>query len=243
MNHHWRWLTKSAYLILFLFSVFLFGCTTYLRAVTPCSTTGGQTKNKEIYIHNHGWHTGLVVTTKELNHIFPALAVRFPQANYYEIGWGEAGFYQAKRFTLGLAFNGIFCSSGTVLHVVGLTEKPEQHYRPSDLRCIRVCPTQYAPFLKFVQSSFKLDASGQIQPLGKGLYGNSQFYQGTGHYHALNTCNKWTAKALASAGVPINPDFKLTASSVMEGIDRCQLKHSSAFLRPSIPIVQKPSIR
>ncbi len=30
-----------------------------------------------------------------------------------------------------------------------------------------------------------------------------------------NTCNKWTAKGLESAGVNINPSLKLTSGSVM----------------------------
>jgi hypothetical protein len=32
----------------------------------------------------------------------------------------------------------------------------------------------------------------------------------------MNTCNKWTAKGLKSAGMDISPTFKLTADSIMD---------------------------
>ena len=51
-----------------------------------------------------------------------------------------------------------------------------------------------------------------------GLYGDSQFYKGVGDYHLMNTCNKWTAKGLESAGMDISPTFKLSAGSVMDYI-------------------------
>ena len=42
---------------------------------------------------------------------------------------------------------------------------------------------------------------------------------GSGSFHAFNTCNTWTAKALYSAGVDISPTFTLTADGVMRELD------------------------
>jgi hypothetical protein len=62
--------------------------------------------------------------------------------------------------------------------------------------------------------------------LGKGLYGDSEFYAALGAYHVFNTCNSWTARQLAQLDLPIWPYFKLTASSVMNAIadlpEQCQ---------------------
>ena len=52
--------------------------------------------------------------------------------------------------------------------------------------------------------------------LESGIYGNSQFYKGVGDFYLMNTCNKWTAKGLKSAGMDISPTFKLTADSIMD---------------------------
>ncbi|MFB8829603.1 hypothetical protein ACE0DR_10225 [Azotobacter sp. CWF10] len=38
----------------------------------------------------------------------------------------------------------------------------------------------------------------------------------------MNTCNKWTAKGLRSAGVDIFPAFKLTAGSIMKSIAKIE---------------------
>jgi len=35
----------------------------------------------------------------------------------------------------------------------------------------------------------------------------------------MNTCNKWTAKGLKSAGMDISPTFKLTAESIMDYLE------------------------
>ena len=59
-------------------------------------------------------------------------------------------------------------------------------------------------------------------PLSKGIYGDSQFYEGTGRYSMLNTCNVWTAKGLNSAGFDISPMFNLTAGSVMNYLENTQ---------------------
>jgi hypothetical protein len=59
---------------------------------------------------------------------------------------------------------------------------------------------------------------GQIVKLTKGIYVDSQFYKGVGDYYLMNTCNKWTAKGLKSAGMDISTHFKLSASSVMDAV-------------------------
>ena len=64
--------------------------------------------------------------------------------------------------------------------------------------------------------------------LGAGIYGDSQFYRGAGEYYLTNTCNKWTAKALQSAGMDISPGFKLTADSVMGYIKEWQQEAANA---------------
>ena len=51
--------------------------------------------------------------------------------------------------------------------------------------------------------------------MNPGIYGNSQFYKAKGDFHIFNTCNKWTAKGLESAGMKISTTFKLTAGSIM----------------------------
>jgi hypothetical protein len=73
--------------------------------------------------------------------------------------------------------------------------------------------------LKFTQSSFLTDEKGNPAPRKLGTRGDSQFYAATGKYHIFNTCNKWTAKALYSAGLDIGTSFKFTTASIMSYLD------------------------
>ena len=77
----------------------------------------------------------------------------------------------------------------------------------------------YNFLLQFIENSFLKNHKGDVVALKNGLYGNSQFYKAEGDYYLMNTCNKWTAKGLYSAGLDIFTTFKLTSDSVMDFIE------------------------
>jgi uncharacterized protein (TIGR02117 family) len=183
----------------------------------PASTAGGTQK---AYLVSHGWHTGLIVPAAPLREALPALQTRFGDAAYYEIGWGDKGFYQAETVTAGLTLQALFWSPGTVMHVVGLpTDEPASYFQHSEIKTLCLNQQQLTGLATFITNSFARNASGELTALKPGIYGDSQFYAATGRYHLLNTCNSWTAKGLSSAGLGITPAFKLTAGSVMGSVD------------------------
>jgi len=167
-----------------------------------------------IYIVSHGWHTGIIVPAADIQQQLPPLKDRFKEAVYLEIGWGDRGFYQADEITAGLTVKALFWPTGTVVHVVALPEDIKSYFRNTQSLCL--LKTEYNSLTHFLAGSFARDSSHQIFALSRGLYGDSQFYKGTGSYHLFNTCNKWTAKALQSAGMDITPSIKLTADSIMD---------------------------
>ena len=171
--------------------------------------------SNEIYIVSHGWHTGLVLPAKEIQSRLPALKNRFGNTPYIEFGWGDKGFYQANEITTGLTFRAMFWSSGSVIHAVAVTGEPLKYFQNSDIQQLCLSDVAASSLVDFVVNSFVKNEQGEIVTLQNGIYGNSQFYDGVGDYHLLNTCNKWTAKGLQNAGFDISPTFKLTAGSVM----------------------------
>lgn len=175
-----------------------------------------------IYVVNHGWHTGLVLPTQQLGESLPALKQRFPYSPYIEFGWGDQDFYQAKNITTGLVLRALFWPTDSVIHAVAVPTQVTQHFIASDV--IELCLTQaeMKSLIKFVENSFERDQQGQLRTLTKGIYGNSQFYQGVGNYYLMNTCNSWTAKGLQNAGLAISPSFKLSAASVMNKLEALQ---------------------
>ena len=49
-----------------------------------------------------------------------------------------------------------------------------------------------------------VDSAGVANPATTVTYGASdRFYAATGRYHLFNTCNQWTGRGLARAGVPV----------------------------------------
>ena len=169
----------------------------------------------EVYVVGHDWHTGFVIPAKAMQARIPQLAERFGDTPYLEFGWGDKGFYQAKEITSGLSMQAIFWPTESVLHVVAIPEKPDTYFSKSKVEVLCLNKEQYALLISFIVQSFHKDSNDAVTELKNGIYGNSQFYKSEGNYYLMNTCNKWTAKGLESAGLDISALFKLTSDSVM----------------------------
>ena len=172
----------------------------------------------DVRVVSHGWHTGVVVPAQDLYAYVPALKTRFPAANWLELGWGDAGFYQADEISTAITLDALFWPDPAVMHVVGFSETPERFFAASERRSLQLDAKAYHGLLSYLASSFAQAPDGHLAPQRKGLYGDSQVYAGGGQYTAANTCNKWTAKALASAGLPLHVATTLTAGQVMRAL-------------------------
>jgi len=186
----------------------------------------------EVYVVNHGWHTGFVVPASGILQAMPELKQRFGHAPYIEFGWGDNEFYQAKEITSGVTLKAIFLPTDSVVHAVLVPLKVESYFKNSEVEKFCLEDSELGSLIKFISNSFYRDESGNILKLNHGIYGDSQFYEARGDFHIFNTCNKWTAKGLESAGMKISTTFKLTAGSIMnflskqESSGRIELNHS-----------------
>ena len=199
----------------FLVAFVIVGCSASPSVIQP-EPERNPVHSHPVFVVNHGWHAGLIVSASDVNQAVPELQSRFGNAAFYEIGWGDKGFYQAQDITIGLTLQALFWSEGAVLHVVAMDAMPERYFAGEPLLSTCLSDNELAALRAFIASSFVKDDSGHVVALGPGIYGNSEFYEGVGRYYWLNTCNNWTAKALRSAGSDIHPTLKLTAGSVMK---------------------------
>jgi len=195
-----------------------------LLTLTACSgkpyvvnpePNGNAARLNRVFVASHGWHTGLILPARHLNDAVPELKSRFGPAPYYEVGWGDKEFYQARQVTTRLTLQAIFWSEGAVLHVAALPGHPRAYFSGSEIVETCISETGLGSLTAFLANSFARDDAGHLIALSKGIYGDSQFYAGEGRYYLLNTSNKWTAKALRSAGFDIAPAFRLTAGSIL----------------------------
>jgi uncharacterized protein (TIGR02117 family) len=61
---------------------------------------------------------------------------------------------------------------------------------------------QYARLAAYLRTTFRYGADGRPIPVrGRGYGPADAFYEATGRYSALRTCNEWTGEALRQAGV------------------------------------------
>ncbi|MCF6323150.1 MAG: TIGR02117 family protein [Gammaproteobacteria bacterium] len=150
----------------------------------------------------------------------PALQNQFGDVGSLEFGWGDKGFYQAEEITLGLTVRAMLWPTESVMHVVAVPQSPREYFPDSEVVTFCLTDSALSSLIQFIASSFKRNDIGDVMPLQSGIYGDSQFYQGEGDYYLMNTCNKWTAKGLRSAGMNISLSFKLTADSVMDHLKK-----------------------
>ena len=194
-------------------------------------------RSHPIFVVSHGWHTGLVIPADILNRSIPELEKRFGDTAYYEIGWGDKGFYQAQEITTGLTLQAMLYSEGAVMHVVAVPGSPDTYFKHSEVISTCITDNQMHSLSDFVSQSFASDPQGRKIALKHGIYGDSQFYAGEGRYYMMNTCNTWTAKGLQSAGVGMGPSLPLTASSLMD-IMRTASQHCTAASIPPAEAAQ-----
>lgn len=194
--------------------VLLTGCSSKPDVINYPDTFSGLGKQK-VYIVSHGWHTGFVIKAEEVLRIIPELKERFTDAEYIEFGWGDEGFYRAKEITSILTLKAILWLTDSIVHSVAVPVNVSKYFANSEVESICMNDSELSSLIRFIQNSFQADHNGNIQQLEHGIYGDSQFYKGAGKYYLMNTCNKWTAKGLKSAGMDINPAFKLTSDSIM----------------------------
>ena len=201
-----------------------------LIITTKCFATELEKSAKnEVYVVNHGWHTGFVVHASEIQKEIPELKQRFGNAPYIEFGWGDKEFYQANEITPDITLKAIFLPTESVLHAVAVSSEADKYFKHSEVHKFCLEDLELKSLVDFISNSFYRDESGSILKLNHGIYGDSQFYKAKGDFHIFNTCNKWTAKGLESAGMKISTTFKLTAGSIMTFLSNGKSKSSIAL--------------
>lgn len=173
-------------------------------------------EERTVHVVSHGWHTGVVISRRDLGESFGFLDVHLPVQPLYEFGWGEEEFYQAETVTTRLVLKALFLRNPTVMHVAGIPVTPERYFATSEVVRLHLSATGLERLKRSLLASFRM-AENMPVALKKGIYGESRFFQANGRYSITTTCNTWTASLLADAGVPMD-SLTLRAGSVMSQV-------------------------
>lgn len=226
-----------------------FACTLVLFATAVCAGCATQVKGRcspqlgdpaeTVYLVSHGWHAGIVFEREPVRG-WP-LADDFPDAEYLEVGWGDKDFYQTRDPHWALAAKAVLLPTASVLHVAGFSGAVADTFPASEILSIRLSPEAFEQLSRHVADSIAMDTTGQVEALGPGLYGHSRFYLSRDTYHAFNTCNVWTARALRAAGCPVAPAGAITVDDLLRQVRPFatpvqRRRHSRSAVRVSVRV-------
>ena len=198
--------------VLVLMSILSAACAAPIEGLFP---PGPNEPSKSIYLVSHGWHAGIVVRRADIPEGVWPQASDFPEAEYLEVGWGDKDYYMTPGAGLGTLLKAGLMPTASVLHVVGFRGPVTRYFPQSGVIRIDLSEAGLRQLCDHLGKSYALDQTGQSQPLGPSLYGDGRFYLSRETYHAFNTCNAWTARALRVAGCPIRPGGNLRLDTLM----------------------------
>jgi uncharacterized protein (TIGR02117 family) len=171
-----------------------------------------------LWVVDHGWHTSIVVRRADVDRArWPELD-DFAGATLVEVAWGDREFYMARSPTSGLALKAAFATSGSVLHVAGVSGPVNDAFASREVVAIPLSGRGLDGLADFVHAEYQRDRDGAPIRLGPSLYGPGWFYAARSGYHLFNTCNTWVARALGAAGLPVDTAGVVTASDVMRRV-------------------------
>ena len=91
-----NWYKETGWLFLFIFLLLsVSGCGSSLSWQSVPDSIENE---RSVYVVNHGWHTGLILSYESLVGL-PHIEETLGYSPYYEFGWGDADFYQTEQIT------------------------------------------------------------------------------------------------------------------------------------------------
>ncbi len=193
-----------------------------VRCHLPRQTTApSPDSTSAVYLVRHGWHAGIAVRRADVpDDRWPVLG-DFPEAEYLEVGWGEARYYPGtSRGVWGTVRAGAW-PTGSVVHVVPIDGSVPARFDRHTIVRIPVDSSELDALTRYVVASFARTEGGDAIPGADGYYRDSRFYRSGLPYHVFNNCNHWAAGALEAAGCDTAPRWTLTVGRVIEQARQC----------------------
>jgi uncharacterized protein (TIGR02117 family) len=189
-------------------------------AENPPTVVAAPGKSVTILVTSNGWHTGIAIARGDLPAGTVPEAADFPDARYFEFGWGDAEYYPASAPTIGMAFGAAMKPTPALVHLMGLAAHPREVFPKAEAVELRLTRERFRDLSTYLHGSFARDGAGHVASAKPGLHRFSKFYPATGEFHLFNTCNNWTARALAAAGLDIGTTGIIRAESLMNEVRR-----------------------
>jgi hypothetical protein len=171
-----------------------------------------------IFVTGHRYHTGLVVRARDIpDGAWPARS-DFPAAEYFELGWGEREYYPRDEPGVLRGLRALLLPSQSTINVIPITGTLDRVLSKSEIVELRVTEAAFMRMVQFVRQSHELGEDGKPIVIRSGVNQAGRFYGSSRTFHAFENCNVWVARALESAGVPVNPRAAVTAGMLLRQV-------------------------
>lgn len=186
--------------------------------------TAAHARTYTVLVTSNGWHSDIAIARADIPAGRIPEAADFPDAVYLHFGWGDANFYQSRNPGLGTTIGAAFAGPA-VVHVAGLARRPSETFRAMEEIALTLDAAQFEKLVTHLHDSFERKGKLRVEASGSGVYEFSRFYPATGEFHLFNTCNTWTARGLANAGLTVTADGVRTADDVTDQLRALQKKN------------------
>ncbi|AWG20270.1 urease-associated protein [Flavobacterium faecale] len=188
--------------------VLLYSLTAYCLSRITVDGEPQSSSDVTIYIQTNGVHTDIVVPIKSeqrdwsKNVLFKNTIAKDSTAQFLGMGWGDKGFYLETPtwadLKASVAFKAATGLSTTAIHVTYFKTITENE----SCKKINISKKQYRRLIAYIDTSFQKDLNGNFINIktNANYSKHDAFYEATGNYSLLHTCNTWANNALKSCG-------------------------------------------
>jgi uncharacterized protein (TIGR02117 family) len=173
----------------------------------------------EFFVLQAGWHTGIVLRTKDVSPADWPEVVNYQRYTFVDIGWGDEQFYQDEGNSPALALRAALIPTSSVIHIVPFNVHPLKLYGSETfLKRIEATSAEFSALCRIISSSFKRDKNGNLikSQINKNPSG---FFEAKGKYHIFNTCNTWVVRCLKEAGYNVSPGGVITQQQLIKALE------------------------
>ena len=187
--------------------------------VAACTTgraspQAGTAADHRLYVTSNDWHTRIVVATADLPAGLLPERDDLARAGWLAIGWGDHAYYPMRDPPRRLALEAALLPSASVVHLIPMTARPSP-FAGFEVLEIAVSGPGLHAMLEAIDDEIDRQGAPRAPVAAPGLYPESLFYPATGTFHIFNTCNRWVARQLQTAGLPIRAALVITAEDLM----------------------------
>ncbi len=157
-------------------------------------------KDRQIFISSNGIHLDIIIPRKLLDSTLQTELEISADVNFVSFGWGDKAFYLEtptwSDLKPGTTFKAIFLNSESAMHVSRYYKKYDDWHE------VRICQAQLESLTGYLNQSFERDQNNKLIHIAdSGYTAYDTFYEATGSFNGINTCNEWVNKGLKTAKV------------------------------------------